>query len=116
DDLTVDITTGAVDAIYPSRATRMWIPAPKWLATMPNDAAITQAVGSGPYQLVEFVKGDHFLLRANPDYWGPNKPTIGEIKILFRNEAAVRASMVQAGEVQVATLLTREAAKALPSY
>jgi len=31
------------------------------------------------------------------------------------NEAAVRASMIQAGEVQVATLLTPEAAKALPA-
>jgi peptide/nickel transport system substrate-binding protein len=115
DEYTVDITTGAVDAIYPSRATRMWIPAPKWLATMPNDASITQAVGSGPYQLTEFVKGDHFLLKANEDYWGPNKPTIGEIKILFRNEAAVRGSMLQAGEVQLATLLTPEQAKQMPA-
>jgi peptide/nickel transport system substrate-binding protein len=116
DEYTVDITTGAVDAIYPARAARMGIPAPKWLATMPTDASITQAVGSGPYQLVEFAKGSHFLLKANESYWGPNKPTIGEIKILFRNEAAVRASMVQAGEVQLATLLTPEAAKALPAY
>ena len=100
DELTVDITTGAVDAIYPARAAKMPIPAPKWLATMPNDASITQAVGSGPFQLVEFVKGDHFQLQANEDYWGPNKPTIAEIKIVFRNEVAVRGSMLQAGEVQ----------------
>jgi peptide/nickel transport system substrate-binding protein len=72
-------------------------------------------VGSGPYKLVEFVKGSHFLLQANENYWGPNKPTIAEIKILFRNEAAVRANMIQAGEVQVATLLTPEAAKQLPN-
>ena len=94
----------------------MAIPAPKWLATMPNDASITQAVGSGPYKLAEYVKGSHFLLKANEDYWGPNKPKIAEIKIIFRNEAAVRASMIQAGEVQLATLLTPEAAKALPAH
>jgi peptide/nickel transport system substrate-binding protein len=82
---------------------------------MPNDASITQAVGSGPYKLTEFVKGDHFLLQANEDYWGPNKPTIAEIKILFRNEAAVRGSMLQAGEVQLATLLTPEQAKQMPA-
>jgi peptide/nickel transport system substrate-binding protein len=115
DEYTVDITTSAVDAIYPARAAKMPIPAPKWLATMPNDASITQAVGSGPYQLTEFVKGDHFLLKANPDYWGPKKPTIAEIKILFRNEATVRGSMVQAGEVQLATLLAPEQAKQLPA-
>ena len=91
----------------------MAIPAPKWLAAKPNDASITQAVGSGPYMLAEYVKGDHFLLKANENYWGPNKPKIAEIKIIFRNEAAVRASMLQAGEVQLATLLTPEAAKAV---
>ena len=111
----MDITTGAVDAIYPARAAKMPIPAPKWLATMPNDASITQAVGSGPYQLVEFVKGDHFLLKANANYWGPNKPKIAEIKIVFRNEVAVRTSMIQAGEAQLATLLTPEALKQLPA-
>ena len=115
DEYTVDITTGAVDAIYPARAAKMPIPAPKWLATMPNDASITQAVGSGPYQLVEFVKGDHFLLKANANYWGPNKPKIAEIKIVFRNEVAVRTSMIQAGEAQLATLLTPEALKQLPA-
>ena len=57
----------------------------------------------------------HFLLKANEDYWGPNKPTIAEIKIVFRNEAAVRASMLQAGEVQLATLLTPEEAKQMPA-
>jgi len=116
DDSTVDITTGVPDAILPSRLVRFSIPAPKWLATMPNDASLTQAVGSGPYKVAEYVKGDHFLLRANEDYWGPNKPRIAEIKILFRNEAAVRANMIQAGEAQVATQLTPEAARALPAH
>jgi peptide/nickel transport system substrate-binding protein len=115
DDYTVDITTGTADAIFPSRLVRMGIPAPKWLASMPNDSSITQAVGTGPYKLAEYQKGSHFLLKANEDYWGPNKPKIAEIKIIFRNEAAVRASMIQAGEVQVATLLTPEAAKQLPN-
>jgi peptide/nickel transport system substrate-binding protein len=116
DESTVDITTANADAILPSRLVRMGIAAPKWLASMPNDASITEAVGSGPYTLAEYVKGDHFLLKANENYWGPNKPKIAEIKIIFRNEAAVRASMIQAGEVQLATLLTPEVAKALPAY
>jgi peptide/nickel transport system substrate-binding protein len=115
DEYIVDITTKEADAIFPSRVVRMGIPAPKWLASMPNDNSITQAVGSGPYKLTEFVKGDHFLLQANEDYWGPNKPRIAEIKIVFRNEAAVRGAMLQAGEVQLATLLTPEQAKQMPA-
>jgi peptide/nickel transport system substrate-binding protein len=115
DEYTVDITTANPDAIFPSRLVRMSIPAPQWLSGLPKDVAPTTAIGSGPYKLTEYTRGDHFLLTANEDYWGPNKPTIGEIKIIFRNEAAVRASMLQAGEVQLATLLTPEAAKQAPA-
>jgi peptide/nickel transport system substrate-binding protein len=115
DDSTVDITTGEVDAIFPSRLVRMGIPAPKWYASIPKDSSITQAVGNGPYKLTDYQKGSHFLLKANEDYWGPNKPTIAEIKIVFRNEATVRASMLQTGEVQLATLLTPEQAKQVPN-
>ena len=116
DDLTVDITTRAPDAIFPSRAAKITIPAPQWQASGPQDAAITQAVGSGPYKLIEYDKASHFLLRANEEYWGTPKPTIAEIKIVFRNEAAVRANMLQAGEVQLATLLTPEEARKLPAH
>jgi peptide/nickel transport system substrate-binding protein len=115
DEYTVDITTGTPDAIFPGRVVRMGIPAPQWFASMPKDSSITQAVGNGPYRLVEYSRGDHFLLKANEDYWGPSKPTIAEIKIIFRNEVAVRASMLQAGEVQLATLLTPEQAKQAPA-
>ena len=116
DDLTVDITTKVPDAIFPSRAVKLAIPAPQWMNGSPKDASITQAVGSGPYLLTEYVRASHFLLKANPDYWSTPKPTIGEIKILFRNEAVVRAGMIQAGEVQLATLLTSEEAKKLPAH
>jgi peptide/nickel transport system substrate-binding protein len=95
---------------------KMSIPAPQWLANSPKDASILQAVGSGPYKLVEYNKASHFLLKANEEYWSTPKPTIGEIKIVFRNEAVVRAGMLQAGEVQLATLLTSEEAKQLPGY
>jgi peptide/nickel transport system substrate-binding protein len=115
DEYTVDITTKSPDAIFPSRAVKLPIPAPKWLAGTPKDGGITEAVGSGPYKLIEYVRSDHFLLQANPDYAGPKKPTINEIKIVFRNEAVVRSGMLQAGEVQLATLLTPEDAKKMPA-
>jgi peptide/nickel transport system substrate-binding protein len=114
DDYTVDITTKTPDAILPNRLAIMGIPAPGWLRTIPKDGATTEAIGTGPYKLAEYQRASHFLLRANEDYWGPTKPTIGEIRIVFRNEEAVRASMLRAGEVQLATLVTPEDAKQLP--
>ena len=115
DDFTVDIMAPAEDAILPSRAVRMAIPAPSGLPACNFDASLNAAVGSGPYKLAEYTRGSHFLLKANPDYWGANKPTIAEIKIVFRNEATVRGSMLQAGEVQLAILLNPEQAKQLPA-
>ena len=52
DDLTVDITTRAPDAILPSRMVKMPIPAPQWFKSAPQDASILQLVGSGPYRLL----------------------------------------------------------------
>ena len=60
---------------------RLSIPAPNWLKTANLETASTQAVGSGPYMLAEYQKGQLLLFKANPNYWGPNKPKIAEIKL-----------------------------------
>jgi peptide/nickel transport system substrate-binding protein len=74
----------------------------------------TTAVGTGAYTLVEWQRGSHILLRANPNYWGNPKPKINEIKIVPRKEAGVRAAMVQAGEAQIAFSIPPEAVKSAP--
>jgi len=114
DDYTVDITTRAPDAILPNRIAIMGIAAPGWLASIPKDGPADSAVGAGPYKLVEYVRASHFLLQADENYWGPTKPTIGQVKILFRNEPNVRSSMLRAGEADLVTLITPEDAKLLP--
>jgi peptide/nickel transport system substrate-binding protein len=115
DDYTVDIATKAPDAILPNRLAILGIAAPGWLTSSPKDGPVETAVGAGPYKLVEYGRASHFLLQADENYWGPTKPTIGEIKLVFRNEANVRSSMLRAGEAQLATLVTPEDAKQLPA-
>ena len=115
DELTVDITTQDARRHLPESAGEDGDPGAEVVQGQPPGRLDHQAVGSGPYKLAEYVKASHFLLKANEEYWGTPKPTIAEIKILFRNEAAVRAGMLQAGEVQLATLLTPEEAKKLPA-
>jgi len=72
------------------------------------------AIGSGPYTLVEWQQGSHILLRANEQYWGAKKPTIAEVKMLGRKEAAVRASMVQTGEAHLGYQIPAEQRQQMP--
>ena len=114
DELTVDILTTQPDAILPARMTRFPIPAPGWLKSVTPQARTVTAIGSGPYTLVEWQQGSHILLRANEQYWGAKKPTIAEVKMLGRKEAAVRASMVQTGEAHLGYQIPAEQRQQMP--
>ncbi len=64
-------------------------------------------VGTGPFLFVEYVPGDHLLLRRNPDYaWGP--PVYGhktaqleEVEFRFFTDPATRSPALESGEADV---------------
>jgi peptide/nickel transport system substrate-binding protein len=114
DDMTVDIKTAALDPTIPSRLLKLYIVAPKWLTETPDDKASVTAVGTGPYTLAEWVKGDHLTLQANEKYWGDPKPSVATVRIVARGEAAVRAAMVKAGEADIAVNISKAQADGLP--
>src|SRR3569832_678252 len=58
----------------------------------------TNPVGTGPYKLGEWVKGDHLTLVANPDYWGA-KPSITDANIKFISDPAAAVASILAGDV-----------------
>ena len=45
----------------------------KQLKEKPDDYASTP-IGTGPYKFVEWAKGQHIKLTANPDWWGQQPP------------------------------------------
>lgn len=55
-------------------------------------------VGTGPYMVQEWVRGDHITFAANPDYWGDKAKTK---TVIFRwsKEAAQRLLELQSGTV-----------------
>lgn len=57
-----------------------------------------QLVGTGPYKLVEHVRGSHIKLVANSEYWG-GKPKIDTIIVKPITEAGARLMALEAGEV-----------------
>jgi peptide/nickel transport system substrate-binding protein len=56
------------------------------------------AVGTGPYKLVEYVKGDHVLVERNDQYWGP-KPYFARQLFKVMPDAAGREAAVRAGQM-----------------
>jgi peptide/nickel transport system substrate-binding protein len=71
-----------------------------------GDKVATQAVGSGPYTMAEWVPNDRLVLKANADYKGP-KPAFGEIALkpvtdMKTAELAFRANEIQFTDVDAA--------------
>lgn len=64
-------------------------------------------VGTGPFTFVEYVPGDHFLLRRNPDYaWGPpvyahDTAQLDEVEFRFFADPATRSPALETGEADV---------------
>jgi peptide/nickel transport system substrate-binding protein len=59
-------------------------------------------VGSGPFEFVEWVSGDHLTLRRFSDYWQEGMPCLDEIVFRFVPEASSRLALIVAGQVDVA--------------
>jgi len=108
DDMTVDLITKQPDPILPSRAFFLMIGAPGWIQQNLAKIESEPAPGTGPYKMAEWQRDQFMRLTTNPDYWGPTKPTIGEVKLLFRRDASVRANMVKTGEANIAIQIAAE--------
>jgi peptide/nickel transport system substrate-binding protein len=114
DEFTVDIMTREPDPIFPVRMVRMAIPAPNWLKTSNLETSSTTAVGSGPYILAEWTKGNGLLFKANENYWGPTKPKLAEVKLVGRREQNVRSSMLLANEAHLAFHIALDQVQQVP--
>lgn len=69
-------------------------------------------VGSGPYTLMQWDKGQQLIVEANPLYYGP-KPQIERVVFLFLAEDAAFAA-AQAGEVQMVAVPQALAIQEIP--
>lgn len=86
------------------------------LGIVPKDAYSSDygsnPVGSGPYKLVQWNKGEQAIFERNEDYYG-KKPAVKKLTVVFQDEDAALAS-VRAGQVDVAvtspTLATQQIA------
>ncbi|HET7715030.1 MAG TPA: ABC transporter substrate-binding protein [Bauldia sp.] len=110
DDLTARILTTGPDPILPSRMYWMKMIPPKYS----SDPKFAEApVGTGPYMLESFNRGQDIVLVANPNYWG-GKPEIDKVTYRFVGEPGTRLSGLIAGEFDVITNLLPEFVESVP--
>ncbi|MGG8406951.1 ABC transporter substrate-binding protein [Streptomyces sp. 12297] len=63
----------------------------------------TRPVGTGPYVLTAWSKGEKLSFRANPDYWG-GAPAVKKFTMAVIKDDDVRATRLRAGELDGAVL------------
>ena len=64
-----------------------------------NPASTEKPVGTGPFKLTEWKRGDTIRLKRNADYWEPKKPYLDEVVLRIMPQPAARLQALQAGEV-----------------
>jgi peptide/nickel transport system substrate-binding protein len=119
DTYTLDVTTEAPDPILPTRLYFSPIPSMTQIQEDPESAK-DKPIGTGPYTFVEWLKGQHVRLTANPEWWGHGADdaagtvTIQDVEIQFRQESTVRAAQISTGEAHLTHSLSEEDCDAVP--
>lgn len=80
---------------------------PKYYSETPKEKIALEAIGSGPYRFVEWVKDDHLTFVANEEYW-QGAPKIKNVVLRIIPEATTRMNELIAGNVHFITALNAE--------
>ena len=67
------------------------------------DGKVTAAIGTGPFVMRNWEKGQDSVLAANSAYWG-GKPTIGEVVVRYIKDPDARAMALASGAVDMVDL------------
>jgi peptide/nickel transport system substrate-binding protein len=74
----------------------------KHAETVGVEALSTQPLGSGPFCLDRWDKGQLVVLKPNPGYWGEDRPLVDEVHLRVVQDDNARVLQVQTGEVDIA--------------
>jgi peptide/nickel transport system substrate-binding protein len=66
--------------------------------------AKTTAIGTGPFQFVEWVQGDHLTLKKNPTYWRGGKPYLDGVTYSLFTDPQAMVTALEAGSIDVADM------------
>ncbi|MCB5177102.1 MULTISPECIES: ABC transporter substrate-binding protein [Microvirga] len=106
DDHTVDFVMKQPDPVLLTKLAgygAMIVP-PKYIQEKGDDHFNTHPVGTGPFKFVEYNPKVSLTLEANPEHWG-GAPKLDKVVTRFISEANTQVAELQAGRIDVATLI-----------
>ena len=108
DEYTVQVTLKvAYPGIYNTLHVKTFsMLSPTWAADAGDDALKSEAVGTGPFMVEEYVPNEYLKLVKNPDYWQEGLPYLDDITFRVVPDNNTRATMIEAGDIDVAGFLS----------
>jgi len=70
-------------------------------STLKNGTAMRNPVGTGPFVFSEWVPGDHFTSKRNPNYWRPHMPYLDSVTYRPIADVASRDNSLKSGTIQM---------------
>ena len=107
DEYTVELVAQESNALFLGLTGAIWafVP-PKYYSEVGLTGFSQDPIGTGPFMLTEWVRGDRIVLDRNPNYWREGYPKVD--RIIFRpiTESSTRAAAIQTGEVDIVSRLS----------
>lgn len=97
DPLTVRFTTAQPNPILPVLLAQMAVSSPN----TPKGEYTETPIGTGPYKLDHWERGQEVVVSRSEDYWG-EQPKIEKATYVWRSESSVVAAMIATGEADLA--------------
>ncbi|MDG4889784.1 ABC transporter substrate-binding protein [Mesorhizobium sp. WSM4887] len=104
DDLTVNITLDTPNVSFPAFLT-LWgtaILSKTYAEKVGVQALSEKPLGSGPFCLETWDKGQQIVLKPNPGYWDPSKPYVDEVDMRVVQDDNARMLQIQSGDADIA--------------
>ena len=104
DDRTVEVTSSVPDPKLPGLGDTFILPEHIWGKLSAEEItkyAGEDGVGSGPFTLDEFKRGQYVRMKVNPLYWGGERPIDEVVFRIFNNQDAMVAAL-EKGEIDAA--------------
>lgn len=112
DDYTVRFTTSAPYPALPAVMSEFWVMSAAYGTENEQRVLNERPMGTGPYRLVRWNRGEYALLEARTDYWA-GAPAIRQIQFQAVPDQNTRLVQLQTGEADIVAALPIEAAEVI---